>query len=119
MLMDKLTEELDVWGCDTKGALDRLLGDTGFYHECLMLFAEDKCFINLDLCLDKGDIVGAYEACHTLKGVAGNLGITPLFLSLSALAEKLKSGLYFAPSKEYSAVLKNRDKFILTCKRCG
>ena len=84
--MDKITDELDVWGCDTKGALNRLLGDTGLYHECLMLFAEDRCFINLDLCLDKGDIGGAYEACHTLKGVAGNLGITPLFLSLSLLS---------------------------------
>ena len=80
MLMDKITDELDVWGCDTKGAPDRLLGDTGLYHECLMLFAEDRCFINFDLCLDKGDIGGAYEACHTLKGVAGNPGITPLFL---------------------------------------
>ena len=30
------------------------------------------------------DLDGAFEAAHTLKGVAGNLGLTPLYRSVCA-----------------------------------
>ncbi len=38
-----------------------------------------------------GDLTGAFEAAHTLKGVAGNLGLTPLYEAVCAIVEPLRS----------------------------
>lgn len=84
--MTSLTERLAARGNDTAGALARFLGDEALYGDCFRMFLNDPCFLQLE------DAPTAFDAAHTLKGVAGNLGLTALYGALSALTEPLRRG---------------------------
>ena len=64
------------------------------------------------------DLDGAFEAAHTLKGVAGNLGLTPLYRSVCAVVEPLRireerddyADFYQAIRKEYEKVEQMRQE---------
>lgn len=43
--------------------------------------------------VEAGDIRAAHERCHTLKGIAGNLGATELYAKISAIDRVLKDSL--------------------------
>ena len=58
----------------------------------LALFFKDDNMEKLNDALNTGNIAGAYEAAHTLKGVAGNLGLTPLYEAVSDIVEPLRRG---------------------------
>lgn len=90
--MVSLTERLAARGNDTAGALARFLGDEALYGDCFRMFLDDPCFLQLEDALARRDAPTAFDAAHTLKGVAGNLGLTALYGALSALTEPLRRG---------------------------
>ena len=53
----------------------------------------------------------AFELCHALKGVIGNLAITPLYEALSEMTEKLRSREEADYQFLYSKVIEIRSKF--------
>jgi len=81
--MSELIDKLDAYGANTKEAMARMLDDEGFYLECLNTFKDDEGFANLEKCVKSGDVDASFDQAHALKGVAGNLGLTPLFSALS------------------------------------
>lgn len=88
VILDKLNE----WGCDVAGALERVADDEDFYIECLREVAEDPYFALLGERLEAGDIRGAFDAAHTLKGVFANVGLTPLYNKTVEIVEPLRGG---------------------------
>lgn len=90
--MSELIDKLDAYGANTKEAMARMLDDEGFYLECLNTFKEDDGFDNLEKCIASRDVDASFDQAHALKGVAGNLGLTPLFSALSDLVEPLRRG---------------------------
>jgi HPt (histidine-containing phosphotransfer) domain-containing protein len=44
----------------------------------------------LETVLKQKDYIKAFELCHSLKGVIGNLSLTPLYNLISELTEKLR-----------------------------
>ena len=90
--MSTLTEQLAGRGNDMAGALARFLDDEILYGDCFRMFLEDPGFRQLEDALARRDASAAFDAAHTLKGVAGNLGLTALYTALSALVESLRCG---------------------------
>ena len=90
--MSTLTEQLAGRGNDMAGALARFLDDEALYGDCFRMFLEDPGFRQLEDALARRDASAAFDAAHTLKGVAGNLGLTALYTALSALVESLRCG---------------------------
>ncbi|WP_369282906.1 Hpt domain-containing protein [Oscillibacter sp. GMB15532] len=88
--MSKLTDQLRAHGADMDGAMNRLLGDEELYAVCFGLFLEDAAFAALGVALDTGDRDAAFEAAHSLKGVAGNLGLTRIYRLSGELVEPLR-----------------------------
>ncbi|WP_294852969.1 Hpt domain-containing protein [uncultured Oscillibacter sp.] len=88
--MSKLTDQLRAHGADMDGAMNRLLGDEALYAMCFDLFLEDPAFATLGAALDAGDRAAAFEAAHSLKGVAGNLGLTRIYRLSGELVEPLR-----------------------------
>lgn len=87
---DKLITDLKAWGCDTDGALRRLCGDKELYDELLReYFADEPVKALLDT-LRSGDVKAAFRAAHSMKGVLGNLGVTPLYAPVFELTEILR-----------------------------
>ncbi|MDO4540310.1 MAG: Hpt domain-containing protein [Syntrophomonadaceae bacterium] len=100
-----LLEKLNSYGADTEGAVARFMGDTELYASCLLAFVDDPCFAALQEGLSAGNYDQAFRAAHTLKGVAGNLGLTPLYQSVGAMAEMLRTGKHERLGAEHNTVL--------------
>lgn len=58
-------------GIDVADALARFMDNEALMLKFLLRFPEDKNFSQLEQALADGDATRAFEAAHTLKGVAG------------------------------------------------
>lgn len=83
---------LSLYGADTQGTMERLLGDKEFYRECVYGFLEDENFLQLSEAVSAQNYEKAFENAHALKGVSANLGLTPLYASICELVESLRAG---------------------------
>ncbi len=97
---DSIIRRLRDSGADTGAALERFVDDEELYYSCLISFFNDKNYGMLKEALAAED----YNAAHTLKGVAGNLGLNPLYKVLCALVESLRAQEYDGLTDEYDAV---------------
>jgi HPt (histidine-containing phosphotransfer) domain-containing protein len=108
--MDKL-EKLGAWGADIPGTMQRLLNDKELYDNCLQMFVDDENFAALGKSVAAKDYAKPFNEVHTLKGVAGNLGLVPLFDVLSTMTEALRAKDYSKVDEQYADVMKKYDEF--------
>lgn len=73
-------------------ALDRFLNNEPLLLRMLKRFSQEESFAQLCRALNDGDVSAAFAAAHSLKGVAGNLSIQPLYLLASEMTETLRAG---------------------------
>ena len=84
--------ELNRAGIDYEDGLRRMSGNEALYHKFLKKFLQDTSMIRLKDCLREGDMQGAYEAAHTLKGTSGTLGMYELAECCDAVCKKIRNG---------------------------
>lgn len=77
-------------GGNYNDAKQRLMNDK-LINRFLFRFIEDPTMSQLLDAVKIGDRKASFSAAHTLKGVAGNLGLTSLVKSVSVLTEQLRS----------------------------
>ncbi len=82
--------DLKNYGADTDEALSRLMGNEAFYLKLIPKIFEDKNFDELSAGIAEGDLDKAFEAAHSLKGVLGNLELTPLLTPMLEITELLR-----------------------------
>lgn len=90
--MDKKLIKMKELGCDVEGALERLLNDEEFLLDCAGEVVRDDNFALLKEGLEEKNLQKAFDAAHTLKGICGNTGLTPLCDVLIPLVEELRAG---------------------------
>ena len=78
-IMDNFKEIFAAYGVDYDATLRRFAGNMALYLRVLGMLPNDKSLEKLGAAIDSGDLDSAFEAAHTLKGVAGNLGLAPMF----------------------------------------
>ncbi|MEG1850081.1 MAG: Hpt domain-containing protein, partial [Oscillospiraceae bacterium] len=89
--MDPMLDNLRLYGADMDGAMSRFLDDIDLYKTCFTVFLADESFPKLGEALAAMDYEAAFEYAHTLKGVTGNMGLTPLYQVLCHLVAMLRS----------------------------
>ena len=87
-------DTLEAYGVDYQTTMDRFLGNETLYRSLLDRLFEDDSLQKLGGALASGDTAKAFEAAHTLKGVTGNMGLTPLYAALCTLVEPLRTGAH-------------------------
>ena len=90
--MDRRIEALHDWGCNTTEALERMLDDEEFYMECLYTVVENPNFEILKKALTEKNAEKAFESAHALKGILGNVGVTPMYELIVEIVEPLRNG---------------------------
>ena len=118
---DKFKSQLVESGADVETTLKRFMGNEAIYQKFLGRFPDDPNYHNLGKNLEEGAFEAAYECAHALKGVVGNLGLTPIFDRVSDLVEELRNK---APEdvnverakEEWQDVKKVYEKFIAIIK---
>ena len=89
MAMDEnFRRQLEEGGADVEGTLKRFMGNDGIYLKFLGKFPNDPNYANLGINMESANYEEAYKCAHALKGVVGNLGLTPIFENVSALVEE-------------------------------
>lgn len=76
---------------DVDSALERFMQKEDLYVRFLRKFNEDKNFGGLRDCIEMKKFNEAFQYGHTLKGVTGNLGLTPLYERVAELVDLLRN----------------------------
>lgn len=111
-------EELKDLGVDVEEGLERVLDDEPLYETMLGMYIdrvdsnpiamEDFEAENLD------DLIGRV---HMLKGLTGNLAMTPLFAGYLQILDLLRTSHPKDAAKEYERILPVQEKIIECIKR--
>ena len=88
--MGEFREIFEVYGADYNSTMARFMGKEAMYVKCLDMLFKDDNLEKLGTALEQQDYEAAFAAAHTLKGVVGNMGLTPLFNAVCAIVESLR-----------------------------
>ena len=83
-------EELISAGADYEGGLTLCMNNEEFYFRILRKGLANEKFDSLKKNLDDKNLDAAFEDAHALKGVVGNLHLTPLYKAVEAIVEPLR-----------------------------
>ena len=103
-------DALKTYGADVNDGLARCMNNQDFYFRLIEKALEDKNFAALEDALANKDLPAAFEAAHSLKGVTGNLALTPIYSPILEMTELLREGKEIDYSDYLSLVMKKRDE---------
>ena len=83
-------EQLKEFGANTAEGLERCMNNEAFYLRLVGMAAADANFERLPEAIASGDLGGALEAAHALKGVLANLSLTPILTPAVEITEMLR-----------------------------
>ncbi|MDO4542086.1 MAG: Hpt domain-containing protein [Bacillota bacterium] len=78
------------YGIDYETTMERFLNNKDTYLRLLKMFFADDNLAKLSQALAAGNLDAAFEAAHTLKGVCGNLGLSPMYDKICDIVEPLR-----------------------------
>lgn len=87
-----LLEELRTLDVDVDGGLKRINGNEKLYTKLLGSFTKSINTYKVDADFDGNDYNEIIERAHAIKGVSGNLSITPVYESYTKIVDLLRAG---------------------------
>lgn len=88
---DNLKKQLEENGADVDTTLKRFMGNETIYLKFIKKFLDDKNFQAIKNGLEQNNYEAAFAGAHSLKGVAGNLGLNPVYEAASEMSELLRN----------------------------
>lgn len=95
-------DALKEYGADTEKGLAMCMGNEALYLKLVGSVPAEQRFADLMKALEEKDYDAAFDAAHALKGVLGNLSLTPLYEKASVITEHLRS----RTDMDYSGLIK-------------
>ena len=83
-------ENLRNYGADVDEGVKRCLDDPDFYLELVVSVIPDERIDELEQCLADKDFDKAFEVAHALKGMYGNMSLTPIYGPICEMTELLR-----------------------------
>lgn len=84
-------EQLKSFGCNVEEGLQRCMNNKDFYLMLVNKFLSTTNLSVLGDALKNNDLELAFKEAHSLKGVCGNLSITPIYNVLVNMVEQLRN----------------------------
>lgn len=108
LTIDRLKE----FGANVEEGLRRCCGDETFYLGLVNQIVNDKSVDELKVALDNAYYEGAFEVAHALKGMYGNLSLTPIYEPVCVITELLRAKTDMDYSEIYERIVKARQQLI-------
>ena len=108
-------EMLTAYGANTKEGLHRCMNNEDFYLRLVKTISGDASFQRLYDAVEAGDLAAAFEAAHALKGVLGNLSLTPMYELTCRMTELLRSRTETDYTPMLTELLSMRDELAEAC----
>lgn len=105
-------EALNEFGVNTKEGLTRCMNNEKFYFKMIKMGLASDQFDKLGAALENNQLDEAFEAAHALKGVLGNLALTPIYNPLAEMTELLRAGKSEDYITMYKPILELRNKLL-------
>ena len=103
---------LQEYGVNTKEGLARCMNMEKFYFRMLGMGLKNDSFEKLGKALEDGNLDEAFEQAHALKGVVGNLALTPIYQPLVNLTDMLRNKQPADYIAMYKPIKELRDKLV-------
>ena len=84
-------EKLEEYGADVKAGLGICMGREDFYLRMVSMVINEHSFADLEKAIKENNLEEGFKAAHALKGVAGNLSLTPLYNKVVEITELLRA----------------------------
>ena len=108
-------EKLNAFGANTAEGLGRCYGFESMYLKLVGMVPDEASFDKLQQAITAGDLNAAFEAAHALKGVLGNLSLTPLFDKTCEITELLRARTQMDYAPLLGEILALRDELKALC----
>lgn len=108
-------EKLNDFGANTAEGLSRCYGNEMLYLRLVGMIPAEANFDKLEQALKANDLDAAFEAAHALKGVLGNLSLTPMFEVCSEITELLRAHTEMDYTQLLASLLKQRSELSAMC----
>ena len=105
-------ETLRRFGANTQDGLGRCMNNEAFYLRLVSMALDEANFGRLEEAVNSGDKKAAFEAAHALKGVLGNLALTPLYDVTSEMTELLREGEDADYAAMLAEILRQREELV-------
>ncbi len=114
---ENMKSELIEWGVNWSDVEDRFMGNEALVEKFMLKFLNDQSFSNLTKGLQDKNAEEAFKACHTLKGVMGNLALDGFKEPVLELTELLRSGSLDGADVLYDQIKVKYDELITILKK--
>ncbi|MBO6114958.1 MAG: Hpt domain-containing protein [Lachnospiraceae bacterium] len=84
-------DALKKYGANVEEGLTRCINNEALYLRLVGTVVDEKNFDKLRNALEEGNPDEAFEAAHALKGVLGNLALTPIYDKVVEMTELLRA----------------------------
>ena len=84
-------EKLKEFGADTESGMNRCMNNEEFYIMLVNSVLPDNRLEQLERAVTDRDLDKAFEIAHALKGMYGNISLTPIYEPISQMTELLRS----------------------------
>ena len=108
-------ETLKNFGADTDEGLGRCFGIEDFYLKLVNTVPDEGNFDRLAEAVRANDLDTAFECAHALKGVLGNLSLTPIYTPVSEMTEQLRAHAQADYGAELDEILRQRELLRQLC----
>lgn len=98
------------YGANVEEGLRRCLNNEAFYLRLVGIAAADEGFDRLAKQVESNDLDAAFDTAHALKGVLGNLFLTPVYEPVSEITELLRAKTEMDYSGLIGQILEQRDR---------
>lgn len=105
-------DDLIAFGANADEGMSRCMNNESFYLRLVESVKQEKGFDALQAAIESGDLDAAFEIAHSLKGVLGNLSLTPLYEPMSEITELLRAKEDADYAVLIDAIMCKRDEFM-------
>ncbi|MBR5229956.1 MAG: hypothetical protein IKW01_03775 [Firmicutes bacterium] len=111
-----LLTELEALGVDTQDGLKRFVNNAALYEKMLKKFPAAAEDLPVMVHFESGDLEKALANAHTLKGMTGNLSLTPLFAAYTDIVALLRAEDPEASKALLAGIIPVQEKIIESIK---
>jgi len=112
-----LLEELAALGADITDGLNRLMNNEAIYIKLLKKLPDSIAKLEVLPFIESGDIETAIQNAHTIKGMTGNLSVTPLYHAYTEIVNMLRGGKVEEARQLYNQTAGVQEKILETIKK--
>ena len=108
-------DALNRFGADTKDGMSRCLNNEAMYLRLVVKALDNPNYARLSAAVAAEDKKAAFEAVHAIKGMMGNLALTPLYELSSEMTELLRAGQDADYADYLARILRQREALLALC----